>query len=144
MLKCFPANIELHGYGKGAIKGAQQVIDKLHKYVDVLSIKTDKMQGEKYIQVLLKRRDNIYDQFNAFKERANGAANWQKFMKRTQVVEQERRKKCQVYETGDEDEEEYEDPDVEIGEFTKALQVDRWADLRAKLMEQGVITINKH
>ena len=144
MLKCFPANIEVHGYGKDAIQGAHQVIDKLRRYVDVMIIKTDKMLGEKYIQILLRRRDNIYDHFNAFKERANGAANWQKFMKRTQMVEQEGRKKSQMHEKGDKDEEEDEDPEVEIGEFTKALQIERWADLRAKLREQGVIRINNN
>ena len=55
-------------------------------YVDVLIIKTDKMLGEKYIQVLIRRRQDIYDQFNAFKEKANDAANWKKFMNRAQMM----------------------------------------------------------
>ena len=32
---------------------------------------------------------------------------------------------------GDDDEEEYEEPAIEIREFTKALQVERWELLRA-------------
>ena len=83
MLNCFPAIIELHGYGKDSIKGVEQVMDKLDKWANVMNIKTGKMFGEKYIQGFLKRREKIYGHYKSFKEKAE---NRHKSMKKTQIV----------------------------------------------------------